>query len=151
MASLSADKVIKPAVDDWAWEVAGDIRDAMVTGISTQRFGLKELKESTKRRKGSSTPLIDTAALWGSLTRAREPEGAFAGVLRQATNKKGDSLANIAEVHVKGKTIRAKSKSGKSYTVRIPRRDFVTPAVKEVMPGAESKLVTVVRSAMSVK
>ena len=95
------------------------LKKAMVIGIRSKKFGLTENAPLTVAAKGSSTPLIDKGDLIGNINDRRLLwSTSFVGLLRQARNRKGGNLCNIGMVHVKG-------------TKNIPKRDFITPAVKE--------------------
>lgn len=97
------------------------LEKSMRDGIRKKTFNLADNKPSTIARKGSSTPLIDTGDLVNSITsKVVSSDTAFVGILRGATNRKSDSIVDIATVHIKG-----------SKKKNIPERDFITPAIKE--------------------
>lgn len=115
---------------------------AMVTGITRRRFRWKPLAKSTIKRKGSSTPLVDLGDLVGSITDKRVNwYTGFAGVLRQSKNREGGELANIAAIHVYGLPVRSGGR------LKIIKRDFVTPSVKEVATGYGDEVAKAVSGA----
>lgn len=83
--------------------LAGDIRRGIRSGApGGQRF--RPLAKSTIRMKKSSKPLIHNADLIRSIksekvSQDRYETTYFVGVNRNERNRKGDSLANIAEIH----------------------------------------------------
>jgi len=95
------------------------LEKTMRDGIRLRKYGLTALKPATIKRKKSSTPLIDKGDLINSITsKIVAWHTVFAGILRMARNRKGNMLVNIGEIHVKG-------------LGKMPKRDFITPAVKE--------------------
>lgn len=114
------------------------LRTGIVKGIRAQRPGgkpFKPLADSTKAARkggGSSKALIDD----GDLIRSIKVlplfggEAYFVGVHKMAVDKKGNELANIAEVHEFG------TKDG-----RIPARPFLRPSFQAWSKGIESRML----------
>jgi hypothetical protein len=111
----------KRAIEVAVLKEAQMFRGLIVKGIASQAPGgqpfqpLSPLTLALRKVLGGagSKALIATNALRGSITVTRSPGAevkAFVGVLRNAKSKGGRSLANIAEVHEFGATIRKTAK-----------------------------------------
>ena len=82
------------------------------------------LKPATKKRKGSSKPLIDTGDLRNSIAVVDRGSQIFVGVPNLARNKQGEALTSIAAVHEFGKTI-AQKRGDSLVVIQIPERSFL--------------------------
>ena len=103
-------------------------------GITDQAPGgvpFEPLAQVTIDRKGSSKALIDTGFLRAKITeRMLADGGAFVGLLRGTTNKKGKDLVNIGAVMEYGATIEMPS----GATIVIPPRPFLHPTMEKYRP-----------------
>lgn len=107
--------------------VALSVQRSMVTGITRKRFNLAPNAPITILMKGSTTPLVDKGDLVGSIKVIKIENGYLVGVHRTAMSEDGKSLANIFAIHTFG-TARYTA-DGKR--IGIPKRDAITPALKE--------------------
>jgi phage gpG-like protein len=82
------------------------------------------LKPDTKKRKGSSKPLIDTGDLRNSVAVVDLGAQVFVGVPNLARNRQGEALTSIAAVHEYGKTI-AQKRGDSLVVIQIPERSFL--------------------------
>ncbi len=124
--------VMNKKIERTIFIIGEDVRRSMLNGIANNRFNLKENKKSTKKRKGSSLPLVDKGDLFGSIiTKHVDDSAVFIGVLRQSRNRKNESLANIFEIHTLGL---------KQNGIKMPVRDAITPALKENEENMNSKM-----------
>ncbi len=97
-------------------------------GIKSQAPGgqaFVRLAESTIRKKGSSKALIDTGFLINSITQKILGDKAFIGLLRTATNRSGDEIANIGAIMEYGATINHPN----GGVIIIPPRPFIHPVM----------------------
>jgi hypothetical protein len=112
-------------------KVAYKVQRSMITGLTSKRFNLAPNAESTIRAKKSSTPLIDKGDLIGSINVHNLPDGYLTGVHRTALSRDGKSLANVFAIHTFGNS--RLEASGKRSG--IPKRDIITPSLKENEAG----------------
>ena len=99
-------------------------------GIKSQAPGgqaFAKLAESTIKKKGSSKALIDTGFLVNAITQNIMGDKAFIGLLRTATNKSGDEIANIGAIMEFGATINHPN----GGIIIIPPRPFMHPVMKQ--------------------
>ena len=94
--------------------------------ISKQDLNWRALKPKYKASKImaklSQNILVATSSYFGSITSYVEDETAYAGVKKEAKNKEGDVLADIAKVHEYG-----------SETMQIPARPLWKPTFEETI------------------
>lgn len=85
-------------------------------GIRDQKPGGKEyekLHPITIERKGSKKAMIDDGDFFNAITFKLTSDTLFVGVLKQAKDKDGKPLVNIAEVHEYGREIKVTPKMRK--------------------------------------
>ena len=116
-------------------QAAEIIRRAIILGIRNQRKEWPALKPSTiaakKKSGGSSLTLIDKGEMFRAITTKKIGKlAAFVGIPRGVKAKKGNAagtpIALYGAVHEFGAMI----KRG-STVIKIPKRSFIEPAIKE--------------------
>jgi phage gpG-like protein len=128
-------KALEKEVRSMAMLLVREIKKGIVSGApGGQAF--KELAESTKRRKGSSKPLIDTGFLVSKIVEIIKGDQAFVGLLYTARYADGESVANIGAVMEFGATITMPN--GK--VIIIPPRPFIGPVMKQHLPKIMNSL-----------
>lgn len=106
-----------------------EIKKGIVSGApGGKKF--TELADSTKRRKGSSKPLIDEGKLLSSIVEVIKGDRAFVGLLYTSRYKDGEEVANIGAVMESGATITMPN----GTTVIIPPRPFLAPVMQQHLP-----------------
>jgi len=159
------------AVDRAVLQEAQLYKREIVQGITTGSPGgksfepLSETTLATRRARGmrGTKPLIARGDLRRSISVVKGPfGGAFAGVLRSARGKDGQSLVNVAQVHEFGKTvvvqltpkarrflmmvlrqagIEPTGGGGKGIAVvRIPARPFLRPVFDKLSKDAPARV-----------
>ena len=106
---------------------------AIKKGIISQAPGgqmFQALSPSTIANKGSSKALIDEGYLINAITQKIMDDKAIVGLMRGATNKRGEDLVNIGAVMEFGATIRMPN----GTVIVIPARPFLHP-VFDAMRG----------------
>lgn len=96
---------------------------AFTTGGKSNGIKWPKIQPETRKRKGSSKPLIDTGQLRNSIVVIKEGDGAFVGVPSKV-KRKGRPLVDIAWVHEYGKVI-AQRRGGGVVLIKIPQRSFL--------------------------
>lgn len=89
-----------------------------------------KIAESTRKKKGSTKPLVDRGDLRNSVVVVVQGDEAFVGVTSKTRNKKGELMANIAAVHEGGKTI-VQKRGDKLTVIKIPKRSFLEATAKQ--------------------
>ena len=118
-------------------------------GIRSQSPGGKpfaRLADSTiKKKKGSTKALIDDGFLINSVTHLLKGDVAFVGLLKTATNRDGDSLANIGAIMEFGATINMPN----GGIIIIPPRPFIHPVMQFYRVKVKKNYIEAVRSVLN--
>lgn len=123
-------------------------RTKIIEGLTEQAPGGVPIKppadETIRRRQaagfGGTKALIVRADLRNSVSVVKQGGEVFIGVLRKATGRTGQSLANIAEMNELGAIIARPTKRGISIQT-IPARPFLRPAFEAFAPGAGQRFL----------
>ena len=121
--ALSAAKALDRAVLQEAQLYRTLVVRSFTTGGRSNGKAWPKLQPETKKRKGSSKPLIDTGQLRNSIGVIKGDDGAFVGVPSKV-KRKGRPLVDIAWVHEYGKVI-AQRRGGGAVIIKIPQRSFL--------------------------
>lgn len=123
-------------------------RTKIIEGLTNQAPGgapIKPLSPATiERRKaagfGGTKALIVRGDLRNSVSVVKQGAEVFIGVLRKATGRAGQGLANIAEMNELGAVIPRATKKG-IVLQTIPARPFLRPAFEAFAPGAGQRFL----------
>lgn len=99
-ASRHAKGSLDKAIAKGAIGLASDIKRNLISSGEFAGAPFRPLSPKTIARKGSSKPLIDTAAMLGAVTSARKEELVyFVGIPGDQTNARGAAIAIYAAAH----------------------------------------------------
>ena len=124
--SPAAAAALRAAETVAVWREGDEMRQMLVDHLTGKLHGkrparLKATTLATRRARGnnSAAPLADTREMIEAIALKRVPKGAFIGIPNSSVNRKGFSLAKLAEIQEKGATIAQRITPGEALDIPI--------------------------------